>query len=317
MRFERKKPRLLCLGLIAAFASIFFSDCRSNNQTSKTGGQNSAGVCQKNSGASPEYYAGFDNVLILLSDPGWQSREKVETAVKNLGGKVTVSVAGQGLYALVPKGKEEKLEGLKEINIMAAAPVSLGATKGLSPTQRQMLAKWNEQLTNTRPTLKKTPSPLINDSKSRPIFNTKEIQVQAPKEIPGAGSSRSMFSIQKLPDISYAPTASMSGRVAVAIFFPESDGAIDPNLDNWTLAQGNSVVAEVSAAFNWWAAKAPPAQNLSFVISHTYAPFGSTPSACVQTSYEPISRPSTDEGLWINEIMTCLGYTSGNYPDKS
>ncbi len=55
---------------------------------------------------------------------------------------------------------------------------------------------------------------------------------------------------------------------------------------------------------------APVSQNLSFEL------YWLTNPAYEATSYEPINRPSSDEGLWINQIMTNLGYTSGSYYNK-
>ncbi|MDI6792120.1 MAG: Ig-like domain-containing protein [bacterium] len=99
----------------------------------------------------------------------------------------------------------------------------------------------------------------------------------------------------------------MIGRIAVGIILPESNGSIDsPQTENWASAEENAVKAEIEAGLNWWVAREPTAQ-LEFITDfHFRAP----------TGYEPIQRPQSDEGLWISEVMTNLGYPGTNYMDQ-
>ncbi len=98
------------------------------------------------------------------------------------------------------------------------------------------------------------------------------------------------------------------GRVAVGIVMPQSDGSIDPSTEAWTGSLRDSVLAEITAALDWWAAREPRA-NLTFV----YDDNGGEP---VTTSYEPITRPYTDEYLWIAETMENKGYSGSTYFDR-
>ena len=94
------------------------------------------------------------------------------------------------------------------------------------------------------------------------------------------------------------------GSVTVTIITPESNGAIDVNRENWSAARQNTVVAKISEGLQWWKDNTHAPADLSFVydIKHSQA-----------TSYEPIHRSSADEGLWIAEIMTNLGFPGSNY----
>ena len=91
------------------------------------------------------------------------------------------------------------------------------------------------------------------------------------------------------------------GDVAVAVIFPESDGTIDPNKETWAAGRIDACIAEVAEALNWWEIQEPRA-NLDFHI-HSYG--------ARTTGYEPITRTSDDEGLWIAQIMNKMGYKSG------
>jgi hypothetical protein len=77
----------------------------------------------------------------------------------------------------------------------------------------------------------------------------------------------------------------------------------------------NTCVSEIRAGFDWWQEQYPgTGVNLNFTIYSYYDDYGEPTSR--PTSYEPISRPHTDESLWISEILTGLGYTSGSYFEK-
>ena len=110
------------------------------------------------------------------------------------------------------------------------------------------------------------------------------------------------------PSLSYAPgyydtSAYMLGDVAVGIILPESTG----NGENWTPTEQNEVVNEIKDGLNWWKTTGGTLANLSFQYDIQLG---------VSTTYEPITRPASDDALWIDEVLYNLGYTSGDYWDK-
>ncbi len=96
------------------------------------------------------------------------------------------------------------------------------------------------------------------------------------------------------------------GSVKVAVIFMESNGTIDPESENWSSSRKSTVMSEIQDGLNWWSGLEANA-SLTFSILDV----GSK-----ETSYEPITHPSTNESLWINEIMDDMGYTSGSYKEK-
>jgi hypothetical protein len=98
----------------------------------------------------------------------------------------------------------------------------------------------------------------------------------------------------------------MIGSVAVAVIFPESDGSHESQTENWSPTRSTACVNEITSGLTWWQNQEPRA-NLSFQV-HSYG--------ARNTGYEPITRPSTDEGLWISEILTGMGYTGLTYFDQ-
>ncbi|MBD3209481.1 hypothetical protein GF367_03610 [Candidatus Woesearchaeota archaeon] len=91
----------------------------------------------------------------------------------------------------------------------------------------------------------------------------------------------------------------MIGKVAVAVIFPESNGAIDPNTENWTAAEQDEALEHAANSLNWWNNIEPKAN-----IRHTFEVYRDIP-----TGYEPITKNTTDEELWINETLDNMGVT--------
>ncbi|MFC2085345.1 hypothetical protein ACFLS9_09825, partial [Bacteroidota bacterium] len=106
--------------------------------------------------------------------------------------------------------------------------------------------------------------------------------------------------IQSLPRLS----DTLSGRIAVAVFLPESNGSIDSSTENWDSNMVKKVFAYVQSGLDWWGkntqTKAPWIRKPEFFIHKM------PPDSC-PISYEPITRKarhdSSEIKLWINEIM--------------
>lgn len=95
----------------------------------------------------------------------------------------------------------------------------------------------------------------------------------------------------------------MIGTVGVTVIFPESNGALDPNTETWNQMRMDKVFDEIYIGLAWWEAQMPNGR-LEFTV------YSLDQQA---TSYEPISRSSSDQDKWVGEILNNLGYTSGDY----
>jgi hypothetical protein len=94
----------------------------------------------------------------------------------------------------------------------------------------------------------------------------------------------------------------MLGNVVLGIVLAESDGTTDPSSEDWTQTEEDNVTSEIIAGLNWYITKAGWIP-LSFYTVFNYA---------VPTQYEPITRSSSQDYLWINECVANLGYASTN-----
>lgn len=107
----------------------------------------------------------------------------------------------------------------------------------------------------------------------------------------------------------------MLGDVWVTVVLLESNGTIDGNTEDWTATEKNNVKSQIQQGLQWWqdTLAAHPGlpvaskEHLTFHVDFTYA------DAPVATGYEPINRPYTDQGKWINDFLTKVGYSTGDY----
>ncbi len=106
----------------------------------------------------------------------------------------------------------------------------------------------------------------------------------------------------------------MTGTVAVTLFFIESDGTgSDPDLYTWTPESMQRYLSGVSTALLWWASRAAGHGDcwVTFLINY-YSGFD---PRCQQWT-EPILHDTSYEQIWVTEIMTNFGYTSGSRLDR-
>ncbi len=100
----------------------------------------------------------------------------------------------------------------------------------------------------------------------------------------------------------YQTSEYMLGKVAVGIVMPQCDGAIDRCTETWSASAMDQVYAQTQAAMNWWAQRM--GNKVSFVYDQRRAAL---------TGYEPINHPQSDEGLWIGDTMSRMGFAGTSY----
>ncbi len=105
----------------------------------------------------------------------------------------------------------------------------------------------------------------------------------------------------------------MIGDVSVAIILLESNGAIDPDTEDWDnedpdhpgVDRVEMAISKTQEGLEWWTERETRA-HLTWTY-HTYI---------IPTSYEPITRHLSDEDLWVKEAMEYFGYTSGSRSER-
>ncbi|MBZ0271801.1 hypothetical protein K8I61_07170 [bacterium] len=108
------------------------------------------------------------------------------------------------------------------------------------------------------------------------------------------------------PVAALADMGPMTGSIGIVMLAVESDGTLDPNKEDWTQQTYDNVYNELVEGMAWWATHAAAhGQSVTFTVYH----YG-LGSPYYETKYEPISRSSFSECLWINDVMRNLGYSN-------
>ena len=101
----------------------------------------------------------------------------------------------------------------------------------------------------------------------------------------------------------------MVGTVAVAVFFVESNGAIDPNLYTWSSTDEDYMYQLTLEGLSWWSSMA---EKYGKAVSFNIIPHYHTDSTC-QQPYEPILHYAFEDNLWIDSIMSKSGFQTGDH----
>jgi hypothetical protein len=133
--------------------------------------------------------------------------------------------------------------------------------------------------------------PLINDTRTLPrtvqqrisSYNKSHQSAEPPSFAPGY----------------YDTSVFMTGTVAVGIVLPESSGSGE----NWDTARQDTVISQIQTGMNWWTSKGGSAANLNFVYDIRRS---------VPTSYEPIQMNSSDDNIWIGDVLTNMGFSGSD-----
>ncbi len=234
------------------------------------------------------------DALVLTGAQSIEAMQNVVDFINSQGGAVLVTFAPHALLVRLPEGGPADWAGQAGIRAVYTGAVDAAAIQTTYDEQAGQAARvwnnWQNSLAGLGELLGETPP---NDA-------------LLPPELPGE------IGPLDVPQ-SYQTSEYMYGSIQVDLILPESNGSLDTNRENWSTSRRDQVVSEVTAGTAWWASTATqggrPGANLSFNIT-VRDPFNQ--SSTVSTRYEPIARPQTDQGLWIEEIMGHLGY-SGYY----
>jgi hypothetical protein len=227
-----------------------------------------------------------DRLVVVESDL-WGDLKDAASAVEAYGGHAKIVIPPHFIIADLPDGVEANLIAVSPISAVHSTEVDPDQLAAYGVGARHVAAAWNNVFMGGAAAMGlddppgPTASPLINDID---IFD-KEV---LPLKPPGA----------KYYDVSEY----MLGSCVLSVVLVESNGSIDPNTEDWTQAEMDQVTSEVISGINWYLSK-KEWRDISFVTMFNYQ---------VPTGYEPITRNSDEEGLWISQVLTALGYAG--YP---
>ena len=225
--------------------------------------------------------------LVVVEEPFWSVTKDAVEAIEAYGGRVRIVVLPNFIIADVPDKAEADLLTTGSISGILSGELDPDGFTRYGGEARHIITAWNnvymgksrEMGLDEEPPADRRP--LVDDIV--PVFE------------PGL--------LSKPPGAKIYDTSEfMLGSVALGVILPESDGSIDPSSEDWTQAEQDNVTSEIIAGLDWYVTKADW-RDLTWYTAFHYS---------IPTGYEPITRPSTQESLWKNQVLTYLGYTGDN-----
>jgi hypothetical protein len=242
--------------------------------------------------ARPNWVDGLSLVLHDERDPA-----AIRRLVTDCGGRIAIEGPGL-LLAWLPEAGKTDLKDRPGLLGIHTAPVDASALAGVSDRARPFVSFFNAAVSGqldaeaaAAAAQEETALPLINDALEAPVAKD-----------PTTG--KALFA---------GNSDAMVGTVAVALFFVESNGAIDPNTYTWNSTDEQNTVNRALSGLTWWSSQA---SSRGFSLSFAPVVYPST-SAASRQGYEPILHSSGSDYLWVTAILNGLGFagdkfTSGN-----
>lgn len=219
------------------------------------------------------------NVVALT--PGLENEElaAVLDRLEAAGVRVPVAVSGAGLI-LVDGPEVDGALAREGITDVLRAPADAGFRAAADPRAVGLLAWWNGGFAASEP--------------ADPAARVQAELCAGARTLDEAVLQRSPF---RCGPGEYGTVHFAAGRCIVNLILP------DGSQSDWNGADVTAVEAENLRALNWWSLKSSRA--LSFVVVN---------HGVVPTDEEPALLASSLEGLYIEDCLTNLGYTSSTCP---
>ncbi len=293
--FSRKILAFLVLVLSLANFSLFSLD--------RSGARQSIDI-----NAPLSWIPGY--TLILLKDSDVRSVNEARDFIAGEGGAIAVVSDGHAMLGWVPPSVADRIAGRHGIESVHYQPVDAETLKYGDDMTRTFVRFFNSaasgEIERQYGSPRKAGDPLIKDALEHPFVDPRSVVANlADKHVDwGGDAARTAASQGIFPGYS----DSLTGTIACTIFFVESNGGGDGNTYSWTNDAVNQAESQYLLGATWWSNKATYyGKTATFYLSYY------TPDMWqMQQKYEPIIHASTEDGLWINLIMSNLGYSSGD-----
>jgi len=262
-------------------------------------------------GSAPPQARARQPIALFLDDASPATRLAATAGIVALGGRV-LHAFDDVLVVSLPADSElraYRLPGVREmaLNGVAASP----RRRGQGPTFGS--AAWSAIARGANPADRgeEVPGPIEDDALTPPTVSLDAVRAASRVVAWRPGGALVTFGAP-FGATELNTSEFLAGAVSVNIVLVESDGSIDSSTENWSSFRESEVVAGIASGLEWIRIQEPQA-SLRFVY-HVYP--GRTDQRA-RTRYEPIRRAadpsgSTGEDLWVKDILTKMGYASGD-----
>jgi hypothetical protein len=253
--------------------------------------------------------------LVLLEKNDIHSVDEARDFITSEGGTIAVYSDARIMLGWVPLESAQKIVGKHGIQSVFYGPANLGPTAGQDDVDMSFLRFFNSVVsgeTGRQFHSVQTPGlPLINDARPHPkvvpenmVCNLKDKSISWDYEWAETVAAGGIF-----PGYSNF----LSGKIAYCLFFIESNGTIDADSYTWTTSARDQVINQCMVGASWWAHEAKAHNEAASFYVYYYSP----DSSLMKQGYEPILHSSGEDNLWIDQVMSNLGYSTGNQFDRT
>jgi Ca2+-binding RTX toxin-like protein len=230
--------------------------------------------------------------LVLLSTQDLDSFHAAVALVRAHQGEVSLAYPPNAFIAALPPPAEAALRhhsAVTRIEHGVVDPVSVRLLGGQAQTAAHV---WNTVYQGV-------PDPIVSKDTPGPPPTRPDSDIKLPPSEPASA-----------PSSVAAPTSTqtsefMAGTAVASVVFVESNGGAgncspaDTQTENWDVARQSAVLSEISAGLAFLTSRANRPSPLTFTVDNRGSQF---------TSCEPINRLSNNEGRWIADVLTAMGF---------
>ncbi len=246
--------------------------------------------------------------MVLLARPSLEASLAVRSVIVAEGGRVTFELRPAMLVAFLPDEAAARIAALPEVLDLRYGQVESAAYGPLTREQEAGLAIWNDYYMGLR-IIEGDGIPPGAEGPSRDYACGIAVPREFREEAGGGSAGKKGYGAGAYSTSEYMlldGAGSLHKEFHVKFVFPESNGAIDTNQENWTNTDMSNFLVECVEGIEWWSARYAPAR-LSVVVSTTWQ---------VNIPWEPINHAHTFDATWVDDLMDSLGYGGASYFNK-
>lgn len=248
--------------------------------------------------------------LIVLNTNSIQDLRSAEEFIQSKGGKLSVDVPNRVITGWIAPELVQQLVGKHGIVEASQKPVDESRFSSLTDQEKFLINYFNRVTSGKRAQEILESEPSTKGTMLPDVLEKGEVSIDDIIEnLKSKGLGLEQLGISRGEEDKLSRTSdAMMGKVAVRIFWVESNGAVDPNQYSWTAGDVATITSEIFDGLNWWDAEA---QFRGIPLVFTLIA-NIIPGAEEMQPYEPITHSSEGDSLWIKAIMSNLGFTVGD-----
>ena len=244
-------------------------------------------------------------LVVLAAGATAADYQRVVAAARRLGAEVRLGYPPSAFIAVLSPSAESALRAERGVARIERGAVDPASVQPLGAAAGTAARAWNQAYAQP-------PGPARAPQPPPPAPRGPTFKIPPP---PGPAVQGTRGPTARAPTAAQT-SAYMAGNIVASVIFVQSGATSgncnppDTSTEHWDDTRRQQVLSEISQGLNFW----PTRNNRPAILTFHVEDLGVQLTSC-----EPINRPSSQEGLWIADVLTRLGVsaTSSNYIDPA